>query len=163
MLVLGLDPGLATTGYGLVQGDGERLKAIAYGVLRTSSRLSLAARLVDLHRKTCALLEQFHPHVVAIEELFFATNAQTAMLVGEARGVLLFTVAQAGLEIREYTPLQVKQAVTGYGAADKTQVQHMVKLLLGLDELPRPDDAADALAVSICHHHAARLAPLLES
>lgn len=163
MLVLGLDPGLATTGYGLVQSDGEHLQAVAYGVLRTSARLPLAARLVDLHQKTCALLEQYHPHVVAVEELFFATNAQTAMLVGEARGVLLFTVAQAGLEIREYTPLQVKQAVTGYGAADKSQVQHMVRLLLGLDEIPRPDDAADALAVSICHHHTAKLGSLLNS
>jgi len=160
MLVLGIDPGLATTGYGLVAGDGQALEAVAYGVLRTPAHTPIAERLVLLHDELTTLLDHYRPNVVAMEELFFSTNARTAMTVGEARGVLLLTAAQAGLTICEYTPLQVKQAVTGYGQADKRQVQTMVRLLLDLPELPRPDDAADALAVSICHHHSARLSQL---
>lgn len=160
MLVLGIDPGLATTGYGLVAGDGQTLEAVTYGVLRTPAHTPIAERLVLLHDELTTLLDHYRPDVVAMEELFFSTNARTAMTVGEARGVLLLTAAQAGLDICEYTPLQVKQAVTGYGQADKHQVQVMVRLLLDLSELPRPDDAADALAVSICHHHSARLSEL---
>lgn len=161
MLVLGIDPGLATTGYGLVAGDGQTLEAVAYGVLRTPAKTPIAERLVILHDELTALLDRYRPNVVAMEELFFSTNARTAMTVGEARGVLLLTVAQAGLPICEYTPLQIKQAITGYGQADKHQVQEMVRLLLSLPEIPRPDDAADGLAVSICHHHSARLSRLM--
>lgn len=161
MLVLGIDPGLATTGYGLVEGDGQRLELVSYGVLRTPAGLPTAQRLVQIHRELTELLDQYKPQATAVEELFFATNARTAMIVGEARGVLLLTLAQAGLEVAEYTPLQVKQAITGYGQADKTQVQEMVRLLLSLDDIPRPDDAADALAVSICHHHSAHLSAML--
>lgn len=161
MLVLGIDPGLATTGYGFVEGDGQALEAVAYGVLRTPAKTPIAERLVILHDALTALLDRYNPDVVAMEELFFSTNARTAMVVGEARGVLLLTVAQAGLAICEYTPLQIKQAITGYGQADKRQVQEMVRLLLSLNEIPRPDDAADGLAVSICHHHSSRLSRLL--
>ena len=162
MLVIGLDPGLATTGYGLVAGDGQRLEAVAFGVLRTPANAPVSARLVMLQDGLAALLAQYRPTVAAVEELFFSANAQTAMLVGQARGVLLVTAAQAGLEIVEYTPMQVKQAVTGYGGAEKGQIQQMVRVLLGLEELPRPDDAADALAVAICQHHSARLGALLD-
>lgn len=161
MLVLGIDPGLATTGYGLVAGDGQTLEAVAYGVLRTPANTPVAERLVMLHDALTALLDRYQPDVVAMEELFFSTNARTAMTVGEARGVLLLTAAQAGLTIAEYTPLQVKQAITGYGQAEKLQVQQMVRFLLNLPEIPRPDDAADGLAVSICHHHSSRLSLLL--
>ena len=162
MLVLGLDPGLAITGFGLVRGDGQHLQSADYGVIRTDPALSLSDRLVVLHDALQNVIAQHAPDVAAVEELFFSTNARTAMLVGEARGVLLLTLAQSGLPIYEYTPMQVKQAITGYGGADKNQIQQMVRLLLTLDTLPQPDDAADALAVSICHHHSAGLASLLE-
>ncbi|MGI5916285.1 MAG: crossover junction endodeoxyribonuclease RuvC [Anaerolineae bacterium] len=161
MLVLGIDPGLATTGYGLVEGDGHRLTPVAYGVLRTPANMPTADRLVQIHRGLQELLDRYRPQAAAVEELFFATNARTAMVVGEARGVLLLTLAEAGLSVAEYTPLQVKQSITGYGQADKAQVQEMVRLLLDLDDIPHPDDAADALAVSICHHHSAHLSALL--
>ena len=163
MLVLGLDPGLATTGYGVIEGDGRELRHIAHGVIRTAAKQPMAQRLIDLHQKLGELIGQFHPDAAAVEDLFFATNARTAMSVGQARGVLLLTLAQAGLPVFEYTPLQIKQAVTGYGQADKNQVQQMVRILLHLEELPRPDDAADALAVSICYHHSAQMQSLLDS
>jgi crossover junction endodeoxyribonuclease RuvC len=163
MLVLGLDPGLATMGYGLVEGDGYTLDLVTYGVVRTPAKMPLAERLMQIHRDLSAIIVQYHPNVAAVEELFFSTNARTAIIVGEARGVALLTLAEAGLPIAEYTPLQVKQAITGYGQADKSQMQQMVRLLLGLSDVPHPDDAADALAVSICHHHSARMAALGES
>ena len=161
MLVLGLDPGLATTGYGLVEGDGQRLVLVAYGTLQTPPKTPLADRLVLLHQSLTTLLARYHPDVTALEELFFSTNARTAIIVGEARGVLLLTLAEAGQPIAEYTPLQVKQAITGYGQASKLQMQEMVRILLGLNEIPRPDDAADALAISICHHNSAQMAALI--
>jgi crossover junction endodeoxyribonuclease RuvC len=162
MLVIGLDPGLARTGYGLVRGDGQRLDVVTYGVLRTAASMSAAERLVVLHEGLTDLLVRYSPDVAAVEELFFSTNARTAMLVGQARGVMLLTLAQSGLPIYEYTPMQIKQAITGYGGADKNQVQQMVRILLDLDCVPRPDDAADALATSICHHHSAKLAALMD-
>lgn len=161
MLVLGLDPGLAITGYGLVEGDDQKLVPVACGVIRTPAKTPIADRLVQLHTDLSRILTQYCPDVAAVEELFFSTNTRTAMIVGEARGVLLLTLAQAGLEVAEYTPLQIKQAITGYGRANKAQVQEMVRLLLNLRDVPRPDDAADALAVSICHHHSARMMALL--
>ena len=163
MLVLGLDPGLATTGYGLVQGDGQTLRAVTYGVIRTPAHTPLTKRLVQLHEALLDVLEANPPEVAAVEELFFSTNARTAMIVGQARGVLLLTLAEAGVPVAEYTPPQIKQAITGYGQADKAQVQEMVRLLLNLRDRPRPDDAADALATSICHHHSARLAAIYDS
>jgi crossover junction endodeoxyribonuclease RuvC len=162
MLVLGIDPGLATTGYGLVEGDGQRLELVAYGVVRTPAKTPIARRLLQLHDELAEILRQYRPDEAAVEELFFSTNARTAIVVGEARGVVILTLAEAGLPIAEYTPLQVKQAITGYGQADKAQVQQMVSLLLNLRYVPQPDDAADALAISVCHHHSAKLAALLE-
>jgi len=161
MRVLGLDPGLAITGYGLVEGEGQRLQSLAHGVIRTPARMAVAERLVLLHDELSQLLTCYCPEVAAVEELFFETNARTAMQVGQARGVLLLTLAQAGVPVVEYTPMQVKQAVTGYGGADKQQVQQMIALLLNLADVPKPDDAADALAVSVCHHHSQRWNALL--
>jgi crossover junction endodeoxyribonuclease RuvC len=160
MLVLGIDPGLATMGYGLVEGDGISLVAVAYGVVRTPPKVPVAQRLMQLRRELSQLIAQYRPDEAAVEELFFATNARTAIVVGEARGVLLLTLAEAGLPIAEYTPMQVKQAVTGYGGADKGQIQQMLRLLLNLPALPYPDDAADALAIAMCHHQSARIAAL---
>jgi crossover junction endodeoxyribonuclease RuvC len=160
MLVLGIDPGLATTGYGFVREVDRSLVSVAYGAVRTPAHTPIAERLMQLHRELTELLEQYRPDVAAVEELFFSTNARTAIAVGQARGVVLLTLAQAGIPIAEYTPLQVKQAITGYGQADKTQVQQMVCILLNLREVPRPDDVTDALAVSVCHHHSARMAAL---
>ena len=162
MLVLGIDPGLATTGYGLVEGDGQRLELVAYGVVRTPAKTPIARRLLQLHDELAEILREYRPDEAAVEELFFSTNARTAIVVGEARGVVILTLAEAGLPVAEYTPLQVKQAITGYGQADKAQVQQMVSLLLNLRYVPQPDDAADALAISVCHHHSAKLAALLE-
>ncbi|MFP3896068.1 MAG: crossover junction endodeoxyribonuclease RuvC [Anaerolineales bacterium] len=163
MLVLGLDPGLATTGYGLVAGDGRDLSAVSYGVIRTPANTPVGERLAKIHGEMSCLLDEYGPDVAAVEELFFCKNVRTAMMVGEARGVLLLALAQAGLQIAEYTPLQIKEGITGYGRAEKEQVQEMVRVLLRLEEVPRPDDAADALALAICHQHAARMSGLLRA
>jgi len=157
VLVIGIDPGIATTGYGLVQEakDGS-LALVTYGVIETPAGMPLPERLLLLHGKLSDLLLLHHPASGAVEKLFFQRNVRTAMTVGQARGVALLALAQAGLSAAEYTPLEVKQAVAGYGGADKNQVQQMVRALLGLADIPRPDDAADALAVAICHAHSAR-------
>lgn len=160
MRVLGIDPGTATTGYGVVEETGNQLSALAFGVIRTPAGQPLATRLQTIHREVGALVDRWRPLAASVEELFFSTNARTAMSVGQARGVTLLALADAGLDVAEYTPTAVKQAVTGYGNADKGQMQEMVRLLLGLEEVPRPDDAADALAVAICHVNSARLASL---
>ena len=151
-LALGIDPGTATTGYGLVrlESDG-RLVAVKYGVILTPKEESPAARLEMFYRDLRALLRKFHPDTAAVEKLFFQRNISTAILVGQARGVALLALQQAGVEIFEYTPNEVKQAVAGYGSADKKQVQDMVRVLLQLNEIPKPDDAADALAIAITH------------
>jgi crossover junction endodeoxyribonuclease RuvC len=151
-LALGIDPGTATTGYGLVrlESDGE-LVAVNYGVILTPKEESASARLEMFYRDLRALLKKFHPDTAAVEKLFFQRNISTAILVGQARGVALLALQQAGVEIFEYTPNEVKQAVAGYGSADKKQVQDMVRVLLGLSETPKPDDAADALAIAITH------------
>lgn len=150
MLVLGVDPGTATTGYGLVRACGERLAAIEFGVLRTAAGAPLPQRLLALHRALAELLRRTQPDCVAVEQLYLARNVRTAMAVGQARGVVLLACAEAGLPVAEYSPLAVKKAV-GYGRGPKVQVQEMVRILLGLDALPRPDDAADALAIALCH------------
>jgi len=151
-LALGIDPGTATTGYGLVrlEPDGEMV-AVKYGVILTPKEKSAPARLEMFYRDLRALLRKFHPDTAAVEKLFFQRNISTAILVGQARGVALLALQQAGVEIFEYTPNEVKQAVAGYGSADKKQVQDMVRVLLGLTEIPKPDDAADALAIAITH------------
>jgi crossover junction endodeoxyribonuclease RuvC len=158
MIALGIDPGTAITGYGVVKDapDG-RLFELCHGVIRTDSKTPYPLRLKEIHDGIARIIEQYKPQVVAIEELFFSKNVSTALIVGQARGVVILTGVLAGLELSEYTPLQVKQAVAGYGRAEKTQVQQMVKVLLGLTEIPKPDDAADALALAICHLHSYRM------
>ncbi len=161
MVVIGIDPGTALTGYGLVQEkeDGG-LKVLDYGVIQTPSGQLMPERLLELHRQLSEIILLHRPENGAVEKLFFQRNVRTALSVGQARGVVLLALAQAGLAVAEYTPLEVKLAVAGYGGADKKQVQLMVKALLELDELPQPDDAADALAIAICHIHSARLRSL---
>lgn len=156
MLVLGVDPGTATTGYGLVLRTGNHLESVAYGTILTPAHQPMPLRLRTIYRELCLLCQEHRPEAVAVEQLFFNRNVRTAMLVGQARGVILLAAADAGLEVGEYTPLQVKQAVVGYGRAEKHQVQEMVRVLLALRELPKPDDAADALAVAICHAHVSK-------
>jgi crossover junction endodeoxyribonuclease RuvC len=157
MIVLGIDPGTAITGYGLVSEEKGQAVAIAYGAITTPSDLPLPDRLILLQRDLTAIIEQYRPDHSAVEQLFFNKNVRTALAVGHARGVIMLTLAQGGVPIYEYTPLQVKLAVTGHGRADKAQVQQMVTLLLGLKIVPKPDDVADALAIAICHLHSARL------
>lgn len=160
MIVLGIDPGTARTGYGLVEREGsQHLRALDYGCLETPAGMPLAQRLRLIEEGLDELMEAHRPVLVAVERLFFNKNVRTASAVGEARGVVLLVAARHGLAIQEYGPHEVKQAVTGHGRADKGQVQRMVQALLGLPTLPRPDDAADALASAICAAHAYRLAP----
>jgi len=158
MLALGIDPGTATTGYGLVrlEPDGSLL-AVKYGVITTPKNTPAAERLVILYDQMQELVHEHNPETAAVEKLFFQRNITTAIAVGQARGVMLLSLAQAGLEVSEYTPNEIKQAVAGYGSAGKRQMQEMVRVLLALDDIPRPDDAADALAVAICHLHSARM------
>jgi len=152
MLVIGIDPGTARTGFGLVQASTSgALKLVDFGVISTPAKQPLAQRLIQLHEELQALVIQHKPEMAAVEQLFFQKNVSTALSVGHARGVVLLTLASSGLAVEEYSPQEVKLAVTGYGAADKTQMQRMVKTLLAMDKLPKPDDAADALAVAICH------------
>jgi crossover junction endodeoxyribonuclease RuvC len=157
MLVIGIDPGTATTGYGLVRDNEDRsLVVVDYGVILTPPDISMPERLLELHRHLMQLLLLHRPESGAVEKLFFQRNVRTAISVGQARGVALLALAQASVSVAEYTPLEVKNAVVGYGGADKNQVQQMVRALLGLEDIPRPDDAADALAVAICHLHSAQ-------
>ncbi len=165
VLTLGIDPGTAIMGYGFVAvaARGGALTVGDYGVLTTPKGTPLAERLYSLHTRLVTLIAEHRPDAVAVEELFFNTNARTAIAVGQARGVALLAAAQAGVRVYEYTPPQVKDAVVGYGRATKEQVQLMTTTLLGLRAVPRPDDAADALAVAICHAHSARLTALTDS
>ncbi len=149
MIFLGIDPGTAAIGWGLVQRAGDRLRAVDHGCLQTSADLALPERLNAIHELVVDLLELHEPAIVAVERVFFSRNAQTAIAVGQARGVILLAAAQHGIEVREATPNEIKQAVTGYGSADKEQVGRMVQVILGLSERPQPNDAADALAVAI--------------
>jgi len=161
LLAIGIDPGTATTGYGLVREieDGS-LIAVGYGVITTPPRTPDAERLSQLYQELKAIIQLHRPDSGAVEKLFFQRNVKTAITVAQGRGVAMLALAQAGLTVAEYTPLEIKQAVAGYGGADKYQMQHMVRALLGLDEIPKPDDAADALAVAICHLHSVRMQAL---
>ncbi len=163
MRVLGIDPGTATTGYAVVEETEGGLQLIVLGVITTPAKTPLPSRLKQIYSDLEALIKEYQPDASAVEELFFSRNARTAMSVGHARGVTLLALADAGLPITEYTPMQIKQAVTGYGNAGKQQVQRMVKMLLNLSEIPRPDDAADAAAVAVCYLHRAKLDSLLEA
>ncbi len=156
MIVLGIDPGTAMTGYGLVERTGSRLRAVDYGCLETPAGMPLPERLLLIQDGLIDLIESHRPDLVAVERLFFNKNVQTAFAVGQARGVALLTAARYGLPVYEYGPHEVKLAVTGYGRAEKVQVQRMVQVVLGMATLPRPDDAADALAIAICLAHAHR-------
>ena len=150
MIALGFDPGTARLGYGVIASDPDP-RAIDYGIVATDADLPMAQRLVEIHEAVTELIQVFRPDAVAVERLFFAQNVTTAMTVGQARGVILLAAAQRGLPVAEYAPSEVKQAVVGYGKADKRQIQEMVRIMLGLESVPRPDDAADALAIAICH------------
>lgn len=177
MLVMGLDPGLAITGYSFIeespanQGPANRgpasmgastdLSLIGYGAVTTPAGQPLPERLLAIDKELGALIAKYQPDIVAVEELFFGRNVTTAFVVGQARGVAILAAARAGLPIREYKPTAVKQAITGYGNAPKSQVQEMVRMLLNLEHIPRPDDAADAVAVAICHVYNARLEELV--
>jgi crossover junction endodeoxyribonuclease RuvC len=162
MLVIGIDPGTAITGFGLVQENPDgSLMAVRFGVIQTSADLDMPQRLLELHRSLNEILLLHQPESGAVEKLFFQRNVRTALSVGQARGVALMALAEQKLPVAEYSPLEVKQAVAGYGGADKNQVQQMVRAILGLEDVPRPDDAADALAVAICHLHAWKMKGLL--
>ncbi|WAH39164.1 crossover junction endodeoxyribonuclease RuvC [Alicyclobacillus dauci] len=161
MRVLGVDPGIARLGYGVVEVAGSKIRCVTYGCVETDAHTQLELRLQAIYHQLTELLENHHPDVMAVEELFFNRNTTTAFTVGQARGVVLLAAAEHATPLAEYTPMQVKQAVTGYGRADKKQIQQMVKILLGLTEIPKPDDAADALAIAITHGHSAPLEKLM--
>lgn len=149
-IYLGIDPGIADTGFGFIQRNGAKMTCLAYGSIKTPAGQPLDQRLAELYLRLNEIIARFKPQVMGVEQLFFAKNAKTALVVGQARGVVLLSARQHKLKVMEFTPLQVKQAVSTYGKADKGQVQRMVKMLLSLKEIPKPDDAADALAIAIC-------------
>lgn len=157
LTTLGIDPGTALLGFGVIRGDTDPM-LVDVGVIETDSSAAMPDRLVILHRETARLIETYHPDVLAVEQLFFARNVTTAIAVGQARGVVLLAAAQAGIPVAEYSPSEVKFAVVGYGKADKHQMQEMVRIILNLDAVPKPDDAADALAVALCHAQTAPFA-----
>ena len=153
MKILGIDPGIAIVGFGVIEYDGFKFKTIDYGAITTPAHTPLPARLKMVYDDMNYVIEKFKPDQVAIEELFFNNNAKTAIAVGQARGVLILAAENRKIPVYEYTPLQVKQGVVGYGRADKKQVQQMVKSMLSRHEIPKPDDTADALAIAVCHAH----------
>ena len=153
MIVLGIDPGYAIVGYGAIEHSRGKSKMIGYGAITTQPGPDISLRLREIYQDMCKLLDTIRPDAVAVEELFFSKNITTGIAVAEARGVILLACAQRGLIPAEYTPMQVKQGVVGYGKAEKKQVMEMTRSLLGLKALPKPDDAADALAVALCHAH----------
>lgn len=161
MVTLGIDPGTAAMGYGLVKETSQGLSLVDYGVLTTPASLPLPRRLQVLYQGLLEIIAHHNPSHAAVEQLFFAKNARTALVVGQARGVALLAAANSGIPVGEYTPLQIKRGIADYGRGSKVQIQYMVRLLLGLDFLPEPDDAADALAVAICHINTMRFAAML--
>lgn len=161
MRIIGLDPGTATTGYGIIDADEGELVMVTYGVIKTSPKLAMPHRLQKIYTELNELLTQYRPDTAGVEELFFGRNVTTAITVGQARGVLLLALANAHIPLGEYSPPKIKDTVAGYGQADKAQMQMMVRNLLNLTETPRPDDAADGLAVAITHYHYARFESLM--
>lgn len=153
MIILGVDPGTAITGYGIIKVAGNKFQPLEYGCVYTEAHYPDEIRLKKIYENISALIEKYKPDELAVEELFFNKNIRTALSVGQARGVILLAGALQGIPVNEYTPLQVKQSVVGYGRAQKQQVQHMIKILLNLPEIPKPNDAADALAIAVCHAH----------
>lgn len=160
MTILALDPGIATTGFGVLLKEGQKLTALEYGIITSTPNQSPPLRVMTIYEQINALFDKHHPDVLATERLFFAKNETTAFGVGRTIGVALLAAAQRGIEWTEYTPAEVKQAVVGYGGADKKQVQYMIQRLLNLPAPPKPDDAADALAVAICHAHSSAIRSL---
>ncbi|HEY7285415.1 MAG TPA: crossover junction endodeoxyribonuclease RuvC [Vicinamibacterales bacterium] len=163
MKIFGIDPGSDRTGYGCVETDGSRHRIITCGAIRASSAATFSDKLLTIHTELAALLRNHRPDAVAIENLFHSANVRSALKLGHARGVAMLAAAEAGVPIAEYTPAEIKRAVVGYGRAEKSQVQQMVKLILGLTTVPTPHDAADALAVAICHAHARPMSALAAS
>lgn len=157
VIIIGIDPGYAIVGIGAVEYRGNRFRTLEYGAITTPAGMNTVDRLKKIYDEMNMYLDKYSPDAVAIEELFFNSNQKTAINVAQARGVLLVAVRNRNIPIFEYTPLQVKQSVTGYGRADKGQIQQMVKMLLGLNVIPKPDDAADALAIAICHAHSNKM------
>lgn len=157
MRIIGIDPGIAIVGFGIVDRIGGKVKPIQYGSIETPAHSDPGLRLKMIYDTLCGLIDQYKPEHIAVEKLFFNRNVTTAFAVGQARGVIILAGVQKGLTVAEYTPLQVKQAIVGYGKAEKRQVQEMVRLFLNLRETPKPDDVADALAVAICHAHSSTL------
>jgi crossover junction endodeoxyribonuclease RuvC len=150
-IILGIDPGIADTGFGVIQKDARgKLTCLDYGSIKTKAKTELADRLEIINLELTKIIKKYKPQLISVEELFFCNNVKTALIVGQARGVILLTAKQNKISVVEFTPLQVKQAVSSYGQASKLQVQRMVKMILNLKELPKPDDAADALAIAIC-------------
>jgi len=164
MLVVGIDPGIAITGYGFIheneQGD---IEVIDFGVVRTPANTPVSERLNKLYLELMSLIRLHRPNCAAVEKLFFQKNVRTAINVGQARGVALLALSQVNLPVFEYSPNEIKQAITGYGGADKKQIQTMVKVILELEEIPQPDDAADALAVALCHLQSAKMRQLVDN
>lgn len=163
MIALGIDPGTALCGYGIVRAVGDDMELVTCGAISTPAKTPLEIRLLKIYNELTALIREFKPEQAAIEKLYFSRNTTTALSVGHARGVAMLAVVQANLKLGEYSPNEIKQAVAGYGGADKYQMQQMVRVLLRLDDVPKPDDAADAVAVAICHLQSARLRELIES
>lgn len=161
MIILGIDPGYAIVGVGVVEYIGNKFRTLEYNAITTPAGMPTVERLQKIYQEMNMYIDKYHPDAMAIEELFFNSNQKTAINVAQARGVLLVAAANRGIPINEYTPLQVKQSVTGYGRADKKQIQQMVKMMLGLNVIPKPDDAADALAIAICHAHSNKMNKLL--
>ncbi|HDH31760.1 MAG TPA: crossover junction endodeoxyribonuclease RuvC [Candidatus Wolfebacteria bacterium] len=157
MIILGIDPGIADTGYGVIQVNGQKLACVDYGSIKTKAKTELPERLEIINLELKKQIKKHKPNLMAVEQLFFCKNVKTALVVGHARGVVLLTAKQNKVPVVEFTPLQIKQAVSSYGQASKAQVQKMVKLILNLKEIPKPDDAADALAAAICASNSSRI------
>ena len=161
VIILGFDPGIAIVGFGVIKKEGNLIRPLQYGSIQTKAGLDIGIRLKQVYDAAKEIIATYQPEAVSIEKLFFNKNVTTAFAVGQARGVLMLAAVEAGLPIYEYTPLQIKQAIVGYGRAEKKQVQEMVKMYLNLKEVPKPDDVADALAIAICHAHSAKMSSLL--
>ncbi len=161
MIIMGIDPGFAITGFGVVKYEGNKFSVLDYGAVTTEASMKLSQRLLILSNRLEELIDIHKPDAISIEELFFNKNIKTALTVGHGRGVAVLAAAKSGVDIFEYTPLQVKQSVVGYGRAEKAQIQQMVKAILNLKEIPKPDDVADALAVAICHGNSHRMGAVL--
>lgn len=157
MIIMGIDPGFAITGYGIVKYEGNKFSPVEYGAVITKASTPFAQRLLRLDGELSAIMEKYRPEAISVEELFFNKNIKTAIMAAHGRGIALAAAARSGAQVFEYTPLQVKQAVVGYGRAEKAQIQQMVKVILKLPCIPKPDDVADALAVAVCHGHSCKL------